>query len=211
MRRAFARTALLCAIALTVLPLATAHATTKYDMVKQFSIKQNPAGVWSYWDDNYSSPLPYAHRNYRGIKGFQCWSNKRPYVNQKVTICVNKTGQTITLDKGNFVFPPGYVMLSPENYGNAYVQFTALSTGTYTVKGRYIPLALKEAHKNNAYIERFGSEDKALWFGKVDGHGAKRFDLTVPLQQGDTLHFLLPQDDRKEPNYVGVTAVITGP
>jgi hypothetical protein len=104
MRRAFARTALLCAIALTVLPLATAHATTKYDMVKQFSIKQNPAGVWSYWDDNYSSPLPYAHRNYKGVKGFQCWSNKSPYVNGKVTIGVNKTGQTITLDKGNFVF-----------------------------------------------------------------------------------------------------------
>ncbi len=47
-----------------------ARATTTYDLVKDFSIKSNPNGVWTYMD---SAPLAYNHKSYEGVSGLENW------------------------------------------------------------------------------------------------------------------------------------------
>jgi hypothetical protein len=211
MSRAFERIAFLFAIAPMLAPCLPAQASTTYDMVKEFSIKKNPAGVWSYRSTLDNLPLAKSHSSCWGVAGLDCWYDHHQQPGNRTMIGINTTGQTVTWDHGNVIYPPGYIMIDPEHEGDGYVQFTAPVAGTYTVKGRYVPLALKEAHKNYCNVDRMGSVNKALWERKVDGHGPKRFDLSVTLAQGDVLQFDVRRPPGKTPSYTGVTAKITGP
>jgi hypothetical protein len=178
-------------------------------MVKDFSIKENPDGVWAYWDNDPNRPMPYARRNYKGLPGFECWYDKttRFFI---AAIGVNRSGQTIALDRGDVAVPPGYIFIDSAD-ASAFVQFTVPVSGKYTIKGRYIPLAQREAHDNFGYVGQFGSKNRSLWERKIDGHGPKRFNLTVSLEQGDTLQFLQRQKSGKQSNDVGLAVKITGP
>jgi hypothetical protein len=48
MFRPLKRLAFLFAIAPVLMPCLPVKASTTYDMVKEFSVKKNPSGVWSY-------------------------------------------------------------------------------------------------------------------------------------------------------------------
>jgi hypothetical protein len=211
MSRAFDRIAFLFAIAPMLAPCLPAEASTTYDMVKEFSIKKNPAGVWSYRSTLDNLPLAKSHSSCWGVAGLDCWYDHHVQPGNRTMIGINTTGQTVTWDHGNVIYTPGYIMIDPEHEGDGYVQFTAPVAGTYTVKGRYVPLALKVPHKNFCYIDQMGSKSKDLWFSKVDSHGPKRFNLSVPLAQGDMLQFEVRRPPGKNPSYTGLTAKITGP
>jgi hypothetical protein len=72
-RNTIARYATLC-VAIAALS-ATAHASTTYDAVRDFSIKANPNGVWSYQD---AANLAHAHRKYQGVVGLENWFDDQP-------------------------------------------------------------------------------------------------------------------------------------
>jgi hypothetical protein len=146
-------------------------------MVKDFSIKENPNGVWAYWDYIDNTPLAYSRRSYKGVKGFECWTNDqlRP---DRLTIGINKTGQTLTLDNGNFVLPPGYVMIDPEHDADAYVLFTAPVSGRYTINGASFHLHAKKLIRTTPISLRLAAVTRK--FGTLRLTGTDRSDSVCP-------------------------------
>jgi hypothetical protein len=187
-----------------------ARATTTYDLVKDFSIKSNPNGVWTYMD---SAPLAYNHKSYEGVSGLENWSNDDAYP-RTVTIAKNKTGQTVSLDSGAVMLPPGYLLMDAELCGpfGAVIQFQAPVAGTYTVKGNFLSLANPEMQHNVVDIYQNSLQgDQQLFYAKAGTGKDRKFHFSVTLAAGDTLLFNATSNFRKGLNDVGLTAKITGP
>jgi hypothetical protein len=199
------------ALAASMSFMQTAHAASTYDLVKEFSIKSNPNGVWTYMD---SAPLAYNHKSYEGVSGLENWSNDVAYPNT-VTIAKNKTGQTASLDNGSVMLPPDYLLVDAESAGpyGAVIQFEAPTAGLYTVKGSFLGLAHPEAGNNLVLIElnslTGGGE---LFQATVRSGREKKFNFTVTMAVGDHLYFQESRTlSKKKLNDVGLTAKITGP
>jgi hypothetical protein len=185
-----------------------ANAATTYDVVRDFTTKANPNGVWSYTDDN--GPLAHSSRRYQGVKGLDNWSNDVTTGGLNVTIVRNMTGAPVTLYDGVLTLPANYLMLSPQdNQADAFVVFTAPTAGTYTLNGNFTGLDNPEGHRAEALIVEDGNK---YLFGQYVRFGVKRrFHFTLSLAAGDTLAFQCVGDNLKNRHDIGVTAKIVGP
>jgi hypothetical protein len=189
---------------------ATAHASTTYDAVRDFSIKANPNGVWSYQD---SANLAYAHRKYQGVLGLENWSDDLPR-EQGVMIARNKTGAPVTLNNGTLTIPTNYLLLDPEhNTPGAIVTFTAPVAGTYTAKGDFLGLDTDGARYTHAIIyynaDDHGSGD--LYDQFMHNGKTAKFKVTQAMQAGDTLGFFIERNSKNRPDDIGLAVKITGP
>ncbi len=181
-----------------------ARASTHYDAVKDFSSKENPAGVWSYNDLRL---LTHRHSHYEGVMGIEGWSDDVKY-DDDVTIRKNKTGHTVVLHGGNLIIPTDHLMLQDEaNDDGATVQFQAPSAGVYHVRGDFLSLS-----PNGVAHTVYVSLNNNGLFGKRISHGHKRgFNLTVTLAVGDKLQFSSGRQIKEKPTQTGLAVKIIGP
>ncbi len=181
-----------------------AQAATHYDLVKDFSIKSNPNGVWTYiWN----GPLAYASKTYGGVSKLYNWSND-VQGSAGAYIVRNETGAPVTLNNGVLTIPTNYLYLNSEDdFFGVTVRFQAPVAGTYKVDGNFLGLDTHQPH-SGIYIKLNGKYvfDKALPLGKP-----RKFRLSLALSTGDNLDFLVPAYTKYKPHDVGLTAKITGP
>jgi hypothetical protein len=193
-----------CALVLATPFCQTAQASSHYDVVKDFSIKANPNGVWTYMD---SAPLEYASRTYGGVSKLDNWSNDLQGSNF-VNILRNETGAPVILDGGNLTLPTNYLyMNSQDNINGVTVRFQAPVAGNYEVKGNFMGLDTHQ-HRSGIYIKLNG---KYLFYKRAASGKAKKFRLSLTLAEGDDVDFIVPSYTRDKPHDVGLTAKITGP
>jgi hypothetical protein len=201
----------LIALSVPALPMSAicqaANAATTYDVVRDFTTKANPNGVWSYSDDN--GLLAHAYHRYQGVKGLDNWSNDATG-GYDVTVARNKTGAPVTLYDGVLTIPVQYLLLSPDLTGaDANVIFEAPSAGTYTVSGNFMGLDSPEGQAAHINIIENGNE---YLYGQYARSGVKRrFHFVVPLAAGDTLNFQSAGDNHKNRHDVGLSVKIIGP
>jgi hypothetical protein len=182
----------------------TAQAATHYDLVKDFSIKANPNGVWTYMD---SAPLKYASRTYGGVSKLDNWSNDLQGSNF-VNILRNETGAPVILDGGNLTLPTNYLyMNSQDNINGVTERFQAPVAGSYEVKGNFMGLDTHQP-RSGIYIKLNG---KYVFYKRVASGKAKKFRLSLTLAEADDVDFIVPSYTRDKPHDVGLTAKITGP
>src|SRR5665213_633925 len=109
-----------------------AHGAT-YNAVRDYSIKVNPTGPWSYMDEN--GLLTTRTRSEYGIKGLWNWSNGQP-ICSKSYVSRNQTGSTVNY--GSLVQPTNYLRLDPEANTFNTVRFQAPNAGIYNVTGSFL-------------------------------------------------------------------------
>jgi hypothetical protein len=202
----------LIALSMPALPMSAicqaANAATTYDVVRDFTTKANPNGVWSYSDEN--GLLADKANLYQGVSALKNWSNDAaPGYN--VTILRNRTDAPVTLYDGVLTIPVNYLMLSPDsNVTAANVVFRAPSAGTYTVKGNFLGLDRPEAFGTRLNIIENGS--KYIYGTQYARSGVKRrFRFVLSLAAGDTLDFQSEGSRSKGRYDVGLTVKIIGP
>jgi hypothetical protein len=183
-----------------------ARASTYYNVVKQFSTKANPGGVWSYYG---SELLPYRRTHYKGIKDLDGWSNGLEYKKNRVTILRNKTGHAVSFFHGDLVIPTDHVMMDGADIaGGGVVQFTAPVAGSYSLKGDFLSLAKDGAPHG---VQVLLNQATQLWnHNLASGHDHK-FKLTVTMAEGDTLQFFVFPSQANGPLQTGLAAKIVGP
>ncbi len=201
------RQAALC-LALSTAPAIgnMAYASSRYDAVKDFSIKSNPNGVWTYMD---SAPLQYAHRTYDGVKKLYNWSDdqENPF---DLSIIRNRTGAPVTLDDGTLTLPTNYLAMHAEdNRPGAQLQFQAPSAGTYAVKLEVAGVNTKEAREIGVIVYQNGVAIASI---SVHGGSHKHYAANFALEAGDTLAFLAGGSSKDtRPDYIGIALKISGP
>jgi hypothetical protein len=131
------RMALLTSILLAS-SVATASASTVYDLVSGFSGSTNPNGVWSYAYGTAGSDSLFSSGQSDGTTcgtALCGWYNGGA-VPDAIGIAQNTTGSTKT--SGTVNIPNNYLTLDPEEY-NAEVIFTVPSggAGNYTISGNF--------------------------------------------------------------------------
>jgi hypothetical protein len=187
-----------------------AHGASTYDVVRDFNIKANPNGVWSY--QNSSNNLAYSARRFQGIPGLENWSDDANSPDT-VTIVRNKTGGPVSLFDQEMTLPPNCLALESSNdsaIGDANIVFHAPAAGTYTIKGNFLGLDVKEAHYT--HINIFKNSDDYLLGTYAKANRKVRFDLIVALAAGDTITFQVESSGSVKARHdVGLSAKITGP
>jgi hypothetical protein len=185
-----------------------AHGASTYDVVRDFNIRANPNGVWSYQD---TTNLAYAHHQYQGVRRLDNWSDDANSPNT-VTIVRNKTGAPVSLFDQEMTLPPNYLALESGNGSqgdSANIVFTAPSTGNYTITGDFRGLDHREAGDTHVYVIEDGTQ--YLWGGNAKPYRLK-FNLNAALAAGDTITFQVEDNYRTHARHdVGLTAKITGP
>lgn len=186
-----------------------ACAASHYDVVKDFRLKSNPNGVWTYMDP---APVIYAHHSFEGVSGLENWSDDIPN-DAGIVIAANKTGQTVMLEDGTLTFPADYLLIDTEQHNpGAIVQFQAPTAGSYTIKGNFFHLDSNEGRDVRISIILGSFESgPALFYAKLNHHNPQKFNVTTPLQAGQTLQFFVVRSPTEKPDYVGLQAKITGP
>ncbi len=198
------RQAALCLALLTAPAIGNmAHASSRYDAVKDFSIKSNPNGVWTYMD---SAPLAYAHRKYESVKGLFNWSDDIAYPNG-ASIILNKTGATVSLDDGTTNLPTDYLALDAEATG-ADLRFTAPTAGSFAINLEALGLNTDEQHRSAIILYH---NKNAFFSFRLGSNRHRRHKFTMTMAVGDTLDFLDVRNKPGRPDYIGVAVKITGP
>jgi hypothetical protein len=187
-----------------------AHGASTYDVIRDFNIKANPNGVWSY--QNPSGNLAYSARRFEGIPGLENWSDDANSPDT-VTIVRNKTGAPVSLFDQEMTLPPNYLALESGNGAQqdpANIVFTAPSTGNYTIIGNFAGLDVKEAGYTICNVIKNG--DDYLVGRSAKPHQKIKFNLNLALAAGDTITFQVEGNERTHARHdVGLTAKITGP
>eukprot|EP01037_Dinobryon_pediforme_P001958 gene1958-1992_t len=135
---------------------------TTYDAVTGFSTGSNPNGVWSYRAGN---TLLGNNTQFAGN-----WTNGQVLPNMDI-IGVNAN----------------YLRLDPQLNANATVQFTAQSTGIYTITGDFLGVdPTQHTHKVEILVG-----DTSVYSDTIASHGqTDTFSLTEVLTAGETIRFI---------------------
>lgn len=164
------------------------NATGTYNAVREFSIKSNPNGVWSYV---YSGGLMTQKSNDAGgIKRLDNWSDGESFPTSS-SVTGNKTGQTQSVPNGiggSITFPTNYLELDGQNDSlGSDVRFTAPTAGSYIASGNFEGLNTDE-QPHPVAVEVNGS---TLFTATVSGYEVPvPFKLRLSLNQGDTVDFI---------------------
>ncbi|HLJ68713.1 MAG TPA: hypothetical protein VKX16_15255 [Chloroflexota bacterium] len=153
-----------------------------YDPFKQFSIKHNPSGAWSYVVDG--SALTQPIKTCNGVKRVYCWTNGQSYPDA-AAVEANKTGKTVSFQ--SIVLPPDYLDMDPENNPNVGFQWAAPKAGTFTVSGNFLGVDTGEVPHSVEILHNGAS----IYANTISSYGEEdSFDLQVSVEKGDTISFL---------------------
>ncbi|MBV9718680.1 MAG: hypothetical protein JOZ77_05140 [Candidatus Eremiobacteraeota bacterium] len=163
-------------------------ASSKFNVVNQFSIASNPNGVWSYI---YSGGLmTVKSKDCEGITKLDCWNNGEGAPDDS-SITRNETGQTQQISNGaggSITFPTNYLVLDGEDDPvGADVRFTSPMAGTYMVSGNFEGLDTGE-QSHPVEVQKNG----ATFFSEtVSGFEVPvHFKLKFGLNKGDQIDFI---------------------
>jgi hypothetical protein len=153
-----------------------------YNAYKQFRLKANPNGDWSYLAGG--ELLNTKLKTCAGDKKFFCWWNGGSFPNSAI-IGANKSGTTLSFD--TIVLPPDYLDLDPENLGDDTLQWTAGASGTVLVDGNFIGVDTNEASHNVAVLHN-GAVVKSYTISTYQQK--EKFHLMIAVVTGDTISFV---------------------
>jgi hypothetical protein len=161
-------------------PARQARAQT-YDAFKQYSIRHNPHGAWSYVAAGALLTTKYKQCN--GITRDYCWTNGGSGFAVAADEA-NKTGKTIQyLD---VVLPPKYLDFDPTGIANVAFQWTAPAAGNVTVSGNFLGVATNEGSHEVAVLHN----GAVLVMYTMSAYQQKNtFNLPVTVAAGDTIAF----------------------
>ena len=163
----------------------------KFDVTKDFSVKENPAKSWSYgWakkpgDAFHLYIKRYSDKTFPVIHGWK--------VNELPVVGIN-TGEE-TLHPSGTTFRSRQVVLHPGPSGEcSVIRWMAVRAGTVSITGafsgmsgyNYAPVTTTDVHVYHNKKEVFGS------YVNLQGQGNKSpFDVKVTVQMGDAIYFVV--------------------
>ena len=169
--------------AMLVLSAQPSVASSYYDAVKNFSIKSNPSGPWSYLSAGL--PLSYKANSIQGIKGLPYWYSSRQSCCDNAYVVRNKTGAT--LDYLTIVSPVDHLWFDPQSNPDVTVRFQAPTSGAYVFLGDFLGIDTDEA-SHPVQINKNGVE---AFSGTIASYGQSLpYRLKVTLSAGDTIDFI---------------------
>lgn len=177
----------------------SAQAQTHFDAVKDFSLKANPNGAWTYKAGT-TPPVPSAHEH--GVPGLESWSNGGSG-SSEASIVLDQGADPAAIANTGSPAPRGFLVFHGGESGAAVLEFTASNTGTYAIKGDVRGVGSQGMAAARLLIVHAG---KTLWSGKVAPGDDSRIRLGVELAQGDTLDFIAPGHGQAA---IGVSAKVT--
>lgn len=188
-------------------------AETTYDVVRDFSGTQNPAGTWSYGYQAglYSAvvPLPATGDPHGLGAGTSTWYLPNPY--SLPAVIHNATGATYNLNNV-ITIPTDVILVHPGSAGErGAVRWTAPRAATITIQGRFEGLDNRSTLRNVAITHNTSA---TLFSTDFSGYGTRHpFNLTRTVAAGDTIEFSVGQgsDNIFEGDSTGLAAVITMP
>jgi hypothetical protein len=190
-------------IAITLLllmsPAASAQApqwkNADYDAVRDFSIQQNPNGVWSYgWESSLGSALNlYTLTDTTSVPGMSVWlvSETGEYWDDPPYVAHNDTDKKVCFVQ--VCVPPKYLHLHPKFSGElgvgelSVVRWTAPSTGRFQIEGAFMGL---DYQPTTTDVHVLVNSKKSLLNGPITSYKWPLiFNLTVKVLAGDTVDF----------------------
>ena len=161
---------------------AGTHAQAQtYDPFKQYSIKKNPHGAWSYVAAG--QLLTTKEPQCNNITKDYCWTNGGGGLSVAADEA-NKTGTTIQY--ADVVLPPRYLDFDPTGIANVAFQWTAPSAANVTVSGNFLGVATDEGSHEVAVLHN----GTVLVSYAMSAYKQKyKFNLPVTVAAGDTIAF----------------------
>ena len=169
----------------TVTPTPTPTPSVTYNAVNDFSLTNNPNGVWSFGTKTSNASFTAYANNGQPWNGVRVWSNNPGGVCCDM-VAKNTTGTTLSY-AGVISQPADLLNLHPNGNGNkAAVRWTAPANGTYQFQGRFQGLDTVGT-TTDATILRNGTP---IWSNNVNGFGTQvNYDLTLALTAGEVIEF----------------------
>ena len=170
-----------------VLGMPAAHAGQVsgkvYDAFKQYSIKINPNGPWSYLTAGQVMTL--RHRTCNGLKKDFCWTNNNDGYPTEAADEINKSGKTVTyLD---VVLPAKYLDFDPEQQADVAFQWSAPVAGRILISGNFLGVATDEGSHQVGVLHN----GTALGTYTIAQYQQKQsFKFAVTVAAGDTVSFV---------------------
>ncbi len=152
-----------------------------YDAFKQYSIKQNPHGQWSYVVAG--ALLTTKVKMCNGITKDYCWTNGGSGL-EVAAAEANKTGTTIQY--ADVVLPPLYLDFDPTGIANVAFQWTAPTPGTAHITGNFLGVATDEGAHEVAVLHNgtvLGAYTMSTYQQK------ETFSFQIDVAAGDTISF----------------------
>jgi hypothetical protein len=155
---------------------------TTYDAFKQFSIKMNPNGPWSYVAAG--QILPNSNTKCNGIKKDYCWTSNGAGFPDVAAAEANKTGKTISY--ADVSLPASYLDMDPEGVTSVAFQWQAKVAGTVSVTGNFLGVASDQGSHDVAILHN-GTSLLSVTISSFQQKQA--FKLKVAVAAGDTIAF----------------------
>ena len=153
-----------------------------YDAYKQFSIKQNPAGSWSYVAAGQLLTTPTKTCN--NIAKDYCWTNGKSGFPNVAAVEANKTGTT--LHYADVVLPAKYLDFDPQGVASVAFQWTAPASANVVVSGNFLGVATDQGSHQVAVLHN-GTQIATY---TISAYQQKEtFSLPVTVAAGDTIAF----------------------
>jgi thermitase len=180
-----------------------------YSAVADFSSSQNPNSYWSYGYKTLSGSTFTSFSSNINLfgAGLDSWSQGSccPFVTR------NNTGTTYTYPSATWVTQPADVLnLHPGSNGDkAVVRWTAPSSGTYTIEGRY--QGIDSTGPTTSEVAIFHNST-SVFTGAVNGYGNQAtFSVTRTVAAGDTIDFQVGYGSNNNYSYdsTGLAATIS--
>jgi len=135
-------------------------------------------------------PLPDSSSSCGGT-GIACWNTGQVPLSYG-SISVNTTGSPIGYN-GTVTLPPGEFDLDPESTGSVIVQWTAPSTGSYSVSGYFSGLdTTGNPHPAEVYVAGSSTD---LFSTTIDTGDTYDFSFTIAVTAGEVLDFEVDTGD----------------
>lgn len=172
----------------------TASAQTTFDAVAEFSMNDNPTGVWSYGSTSKFGRFNLSTNklSYYVLPG---WGLSTAHPTWYPVICKNNTGELFVYD--NFVVTDGQVIITPGDTAEArygVVRFTAPTTGLYDVRASFVGACSGGTGRGTTSDAHVVVNGTSLFDATISGYGngvsfTSAFPLT--LNAGDAVDFVV--------------------
>jgi hypothetical protein len=191
-----------------------AGATTVFDAVSDFSIANNPNGVWAYGEGTAGSTFTAFANSFSNspVTNVNYWQSSSPSLG--VPLVGENTGSSAVVN-GTYLLPTGVLWVHPGQSDDVLVQFTAPTSGTYAYSGGF---ELLDAYPSGVLGEIYDNGTQ-IYSGTLTGPGANQATLTpgqsesfggsVYLNAGDHLTFAVNNDGNYLYDSTGLTAVVS--
>ena len=158
-----------------------------FNIVRDFTIASNPAGMWSYgWTSSLGGQFGlYSVSDSSSVMGMITWMEAAPYVAPYISR--NMTSSSICslsycVPRNDLLFEPG------ETGGYSVVRWTAPYAGTLTIQGVFEGLDVGRLTGSDVHV--LLNSGTSLLSGRISGQQTPlSYELTVTVSGGDTIDF----------------------